>query len=378
MNLSLENVLIVVLAVTLLMAAAAAAAYAFASRRPAAPSVDPAALQALESVSRDLGQVRSELSALGRTQADLRQEALAGREASWKGITDATQHLHSQIGMAHQALAEVRAIEESRSRQAQSSAESLRRLEAVVAGAPTRGAAGENILMRTLAQLPPDLLETNVSFGNKTVEYAVRLPGNRYLPIDSKWTSAASLEKLALVEDHAEHKKLVEQVCRDVRSRAREMAKYLDPERTLAMGILALPDSVYAAAPEAQSECYREGILLVPYSLALSYVLTVYRLALRFGAATDTNQLAARLRALDETLRKMDEEIESRLSRGLVQVENSRDALRQHIAGAHRMTERLLRTAESPEELAAAAPSAAAPAPAPVQSQPRLALVDRE
>jgi hypothetical protein len=59
--------------------------------------------------------------------------------------------------------------------------DSLKRLEAVVAGSATRGTAGENILARALGQLPPDLLEINVAFGNKIVEYALRLPGGRYL-----------------------------------------------------------------------------------------------------------------------------------------------------------------------------------------------------
>lgn len=343
----------------LALAAVIAFGLVFASRR----RPDPAALQALESVARDLGQVRAELAALGRGQADLRQEAQASREASFRSLAEATQHVRSDIGAAHKALAEVRAIEHGRARQMEQAADSLKRLEAIVAGAPTRGAAGENILMRALAQLPPDLLETNVAFGSKVVEYAIRLPGGRYLPIDSKWTSVPSLEKLATVDDAAERKRLVEQIVREVRARTREMTKYLDPERTLAIGILALPDSAYMAAPEAHAEGYRDGILLVPYSLALPYVLTVYRLALRFGTAVDTDQIAARLRGIAECLRRVDEEIEGRLSRGLAQIEHAREALRDQVGGAQRMTDRLLQTAEGLDE-------------APVA--PRLALVEEE
>ena len=116
------------------------------------------------------------------------------------------------------------------------------------------------------------------------------------------------------------------------------MAKYLDPERTLALGLLAVPDAVYAAAPEAHGDGYREGVLVVPYSLALPYVLALYRLVVRFGAAVDTDQLTARVRALDECLRKMDDELEGRLSQGLVQIaERPRRAARPRGVGpAHR------------------------------------------
>ena len=156
-----------------------------------------------------------------------------------------------------------------------------------MAGSGSRGAAGENILSRALSQLPPDLLETNAAFGGRVVEYALRLPGGRLLPIDSKWTSAAELERLETTDDPGERRRLREQVARDVRARVREMAKYLDPERTLSLAVLAVPDAVHAAAPEAHAEGWREGVLVVPYSLALPFVLVLYRLAVRFGAAPE-------------------------------------------------------------------------------------------
>jgi 2-C-methyl-D-erythritol 4-phosphate cytidylyltransferase len=44
-------------------------------------------------------------------------------------------------------------------------------------------------------------------------------------------------------------------------------------------------------------------VLVVTYSLALPYVLALYRLALRIGASEDGDKLAERLRALDDSLR---------------------------------------------------------------------------
>ena len=105
----------------------------------------------------------------------------------------------------------------------------------------------------------------------------------------------------------------------------------------------------YAVAAEARCEGYREGVLVVPYSLALPYVLAVYRLTIRFGAAVDTGQLAARLRSLEEILQRSAEEVESRLSRALVQIENSRDALRDHLGEARRAADRLKQAAEAEE-----------------------------
>lgn len=294
-----------------------------------------------------LGRVPAELARLGRAQDELRRDVQGGRESSLRELAHAAQGIRSDIAQAHRALAEVKAIEQGRAGQMDRAADSLRRLEAVVAGSASRGAAGENILARALGQLPPDLLERNVPFGSRVVEYALRLPGGRLLPIDSKWTSASSLERLAETEDPLEQRQLAEQVAREMRARVREVAKYLDPERTLALAILAVPDAVYAAAPEVHGEGHREGVVVVPYSLALPYVLALYRLALRFGAALDPGSLGAGLRTLEESLRRIDEEIEGRLSRGLVQIANARDALRGELSQARGTTERLLEAAEA-------------------------------
>lgn len=315
------------------------------SARATAEALDGVSL----SLQRAMQQLQGELVRLSRQQDDLRQDVSRGREASVLQLAETTRELQSQIGHAHRALAEVKAIEQGRARMLDQAADSLKRLEAVVAGSASRGVAGENILVRALSQLPPDLLEINVAFGNKVVEYALRLPGGRYLPIDSKWTSVGVLERLEAATEATERKRLSDQVVRDVRGRIREMTKYLDPERTLSLGLLAVPDAVYVAAPEAHGDGYREGILVVPYSLALPYVLALYRLTVRFGCAVDTDQLADRLRGLGECVRKIDEEVEGRLSRGIVQLENAREALRDHLGEARRATHRLLETAESVE-----------------------------
>ena len=77
--------------------------------------------------------------------------------------------------------------------------------------------------------------------------------------------------------------------------------------------------------------------------MALPFVLVVYRLTLRFSSAVDTDALLGRLHAVAESLHQIEEEVEGRLSRGLVQVQNARDALRGHASEARGATDRLLR-----------------------------------
>ena len=291
----------------------------------------------------DVGRLQQTVDRIAGTQDALRLEVQKGREAALVSLAGATQDLQGRLAQAQRALAEVKAIEQARGSQLDRASDSLRRLELIVAGSSSRGAAGENILARALAQLPPDLLETNAAFGGRVVEYAVRLPGGKLLPVDSKWTSASDLERLeTAADDPDELRRVREQVTRDVRQRVREMARYLDPERTLALAVLAVPDAVHAAAPEAHGEGWREGVLVVPYSLALPFLLCLYRLVVRFASAPDAGQLAARVGQLAEALRRMDDELEGRLSRALVQAANARDALRGELAGARHAADRLV------------------------------------
>lgn len=283
-----------------------------------------------------LADVQRGLEQLARTQEQTRLEVQQGREAALLGLAGAAQDLQGRLAVAHRVLGEVKALEHARTSQLDRAADSLRRLELIVAGSSTRGRAGENVLARALGQLPPDLLEANAAFGGRVVEYALRLPAGRLLPIDSKWTSAVELAGLETADDPEERRRLGEAVAREVRARARELGKYLDPERTLSLAVLAVPDGVIAAAPHAQSDGWRDGVLVVPYSLALPFVLSLYRLAVRYGAAPDAEELQARLAQLDDSLRRMDEEVEGRLSRAIAQAANARDALRGEVAQARR------------------------------------------
>jgi DNA recombination protein RmuC len=105
-----------------------------------------------------------------------------------------------------------------------------------------------------------------------------------------------------------------------------------------------VPDAAYGAAPEVHADGYRQGVLIVPYSMALPYVLALYRLATRFGTAIDQDQLGARLRDIEGGLRRIEDEVEGRLARGLVQIGNARDAVRENLSEAQGAVRRLVRS----------------------------------
>jgi DNA recombination protein RmuC len=324
---------LVLLVSILALAAAAGALLLGRGGRPSAPSLD--------ALGPRLDQLSTEMARLGQAQEHLRREIQQGREDSVRGLADVAQGLQGRMATAQRDLAEVKALEQGRRRQLDRATDSLHRLETIVAGSGSRGAAGEGILSRALSQLPPDLLETNAAFGGRVVEYALRLPGGRLLPIDCKWTSASHLERLEATDDPAERRRLRERVIRDVRTRLREVTRYLDPDRTLSLGVLAVPDAVHATTPETHAEAWRQGILVVPWSLTLPFLLVLYRLAVRFASVPGAGDRQEALSRIAGELRLMDETLEGRLSRALVQLTNARDDLRSRLADARRTAEHL-------------------------------------
>ncbi len=62
------------------------------------------------------------------------------------------------------------------------------------------------------SKLPTEWKVQNFRVANKPVEFALRLPNNLILPIDSKWTATPLLEQFSNSTDPDEQKKLREQI----------------------------------------------------------------------------------------------------------------------------------------------------------------------
>src|SRR4030081_2407329 len=154
---------------------------------------------------------------------------------------------------------------------------SLRRLESVIAGTSTRGTAGENILEEALRHLPPEMLQRNVWVGGKVVELALRLPGGKFLPMDSKWVSTVALEQLADPSlDAPRRAQLTAQVEREVERRVREVSQYIDPATTSPFALAVIPDAAYDVCRSAIVGAHKSHVMVVGYAMALPYLLTLY------------------------------------------------------------------------------------------------------
>src|SRR6266704_3230173 len=201
---------------------------------------------------------------------------------------------------------------------------SLKRLESVIAGSSTRGAAGEHILEEVLKHLPPEMLQRNVWVGGKVVELALQLPGGKLLPIDSKWVSSGALEQLAEPGlDSARRAQLAAQVEREVERRVREVSQYIDPAATSTFALAVIPDAAYDVCRGAIVSAHRRHVMVVGYAMALPYLLTLYQLHLQFARTVDMEKLQAALIDIERQVDVLEGILENKVQRSLTVLQNA-------------------------------------------------------
>mgnify|MGYP005844814033 CR=1 FL=1 len=240
--------------------------------------------------------------------------------------------LTEQLSNIQSGLAGLREHLEARQRIELQTAESVRRLETVIAGTQSKGTAGENILEAIFAQLPPDWQVRNLRVGNKVVEFGLRLPNKLVLPIDSKWAATNLLEEFLACDDISEQKRLKAQIEKTVLSKAQEVTKYVDPNVTVPFGIAVVPDAVYDLSCGIQVEVFRLNVVLISYSMFVPYLLLVFQTALKASQSIDTQRLNAYLQAVEKDIEQLQSELDGRFARAITMLDNSKNDMSTYVS----------------------------------------------
>jgi hypothetical protein len=169
------------------------------------------------------------------------------------------------------------------------------------------------------------MVVTDFRVNGRVVEFGLVLPDGRRLPIDSKWPAERELKALAESTDPAERDRLVRVIERTVAERAREVAGYRDPAVTAPVGMAVVPDAAYAILRRAHADAYRQGVIVVSYSMAMPVALFLYGLVARFGAASD---LEACLADLGGILDAVEATIENKVAKASTMLVNGTEELR--------------------------------------------------
>jgi DNA recombination protein RmuC len=245
-------------------------------------------------------------------------------EAGGQSQSSQAAELRERLSQTQSVVEGLRSALSARQTVEEEARASLRRMESVIAGSSTRGAAGENILEEALRHLPPEMLQRNVWVGGKVVELALRLPGGKLLPMDSKWVSSGALEQLAdPALDAPRRAQLTGQVEREVERRVREVSQYIDPATTSPFALAVIPDAAYDVCRGAIVSAHKRHVMVVGYAMALPYLLTLYQLHLQFARTVDMEKLQSALIDVERHLDTLESVLENKLQRAVTMLQNA-------------------------------------------------------
>jgi DNA recombination protein RmuC len=253
-----------------------------------------------------------------------------------QSLVDATAAIREELTRAKNDLTEIQTHAKARQDLEDRTAESIRRLEAVIAGTQSKGSAGENIVELVFSKLPAEWQVRDFTVGDKKVEFGLRLPNNLVLPIDSKWAATSLLEQFVASDDTEEQQRLKGLIETAVMTRTKEVRKYIDPNMTVNFAIATVPDAIYDLCCGIQADVFKMNVVLVSYSMLVPYLLLVFQTILRTSQSIDLQKLDMCLQSVQTSISSLQDELEGRFSKALTMLSNSRDDMSAHLGRASR------------------------------------------
>jgi DNA anti-recombination protein RmuC len=155
------------------------------------------------------------------------------------------------------------------------------------------------------------------------VEFALVLPNQKRLPIDSKFPAVVALQRLGEETDIQRRQELVRQIETAILAKAQEAAKYIDPARTIPLAVAAIPDAAYQVCRKAHFQALASDVLVISYSIALPLILALYRFQLQFATSLDQQHLENYLKSIDTCLKAMEDQFENRVREAGTRINNA-------------------------------------------------------
>lgn len=277
----------------------------------------------LETLTRNMQELQLELRGVRERTSTIEQNQ--NRSADQLG--QSVQRINSDLQQAMLELKQLETHAKARHELEQNTAESIRRLEMVIAGTQTKGRAGENIVEVMFSNLPAEWQVRNFTVANKSVEFGLRLPSGCVLPIDSKWAATNLLEQFMSEEDADRQQRLKKDVCEAVRKKAKEVKQYIDPPLTTNFAIAVIPDAIYELSSSVQADAFQQGVVVVNYSMFVPYLLLVFQTILKTTKDIDLERLSACLFAIRSNAEALQAELEGRFADAITRLSNSRNAM---------------------------------------------------
>lgn len=181
-----------------------------------------------------------------------------------------------------------------------------RTIHSILIGSYSKGRTGEQVLRKMMAELArTGLVESNVPFGTRVVEYAVKFQDGKILAVDSKVVGTAQLEKLHREDiDEDERNSIANELISKIKGKIEEVTSYIDTKRTLPYAIMAIPDSLLEYSPELIGEASKRNVLIAGYSSVPPLIEYFVKIHAYYSVQQDVETLSNSLMEVHRALNK--------------------------------------------------------------------------
>ena len=211
----------------------------------------------------------------------------------------------------------------------------LEKLENIIAGTQSKGRAGEAIVFEQLSKFPSEMMESRFSPGaNKEVEYALVLPDQKRLPIDSKFPTEI-LQRATELEEKNQLELARKDVEEVIKKRVKEVSEYINSPLTTDIAICAIPDGAYRYCTTILSSAYKYNrVIILPYSMLVPFLLAFYRLYLiQFQThSVDLQRFLSQVANMDKRIDEMGLILKNSIDRAVSMLTNASADLRDHLS----------------------------------------------
>lgn len=267
----------------------------------------------------------------GQTEIAILTERVARIEPVTQDIRNT---ITGELAKVQEGLASLQAHARARQDIERQTVESVKRLEMIIAGTQSKGTAGENIVELVFAKLPIEWQVRDFKVKGGRVEFGLRLPSNLILPIDSKWPATNLVEQIAAAKNPEDQLRLKREIEREIVQKAKEVSKYIEPGVTTPFAVAVIPDAVYELSASVQSEAFQSNVVLVSYSMFVPFLFLTIQTSFKTLQTVDLQKLDAYLDAIQNSINKLQEELDGRFATALTMLNNSRNDMQAHISKA--------------------------------------------
>lgn len=185
----------------------------------------------------------------------------------------------------------------------------VKHTDSILARPSTKGKAGEELLGHIMGPLVEmGLVRADVPIGGGKVEYAALFNDDKILPIDSKVISTDDLATLRDEKTSPEDRSKLESKIRTaVRERMAVVQKYIDPDKTVRLAVLALPDSLMETANELIPEAIKRNVILTNYSAVPRLIQYFVRIHGLYAIKENITALVTRISKAQQEISALDD-----------------------------------------------------------------------